>query len=103
MTEAEKVLWERLRNKQLCNVKARRQYGFGPYVLDFYIPQANLAVEVDGKIHLKKEQRHKDKSKDAFLKRNEIEIIRIKNQEVFKNIDSVMSKLETIVRERVKI
>jgi len=102
MTEAERALWERLRNKQLCNVKARRQYGFGPYVLDFYLTKVNLAIEVDGKIHLKKEQWHRDKSKDAFLKRNEIKVIRIRNQEVFDDINSVISKLETIVNERVK-
>jgi very-short-patch-repair endonuclease len=35
MTEPEKLLWERVRNKQLCGIKARRQYGIGPYILDF--------------------------------------------------------------------
>lgn len=51
MTKAEIYLWERIRRKSL-GVRVKRQYGIGPYILDFYIPQLNLAIEVDGKIHL---------------------------------------------------
>jgi len=101
MTEAEEVLWQKVRNKQLCGIKVRRQYGFGPYVLDFYVPKVNLAIEVDGKIHLTKEQREKDLNKDVFLRDNHICVVRIKNEDVFDDIDLVVSKLETIVNERL--
>jgi very-short-patch-repair endonuclease len=102
MTGAEKLLWKRVRNKQLCGIKVRRQYGFGPYVLDFYVPNAFLAIEVDGKIHLSTKQMEKDLNKDAFLKDNSIEVIRIKNEDIFDNIEYVLSKLETVVNERLK-
>ncbi|MEX2477147.1 MAG: endonuclease domain-containing protein [Gracilimonas sp.] len=102
MTEPEKLLWERVRNKQLCGIKARRQYGIGPYVLDFYIPKAKLAIEVDGKIHLSKEVKENDINKDAFLNRNGIHVIRIKNEDVVNEIDDVITKLEVIVSKRLE-
>lgn len=101
MTKAEEMLWQRIRNKQLCGVKARRQYGFGPYVIDFYIPKVYLAIEVDGKIHLSKEQRQRDLNKDTFLRKNRVEVIRIKNEEIFSDLDAVVTKLETIVKEKL--
>lgn len=54
-TQAEQILWERLRNSQL-GVKFRRQYGIGHYIADFCCPRKKLVVEVDGGIHLEKEQ-----------------------------------------------
>jgi very-short-patch-repair endonuclease len=101
MTKAEEILWNHIRNKQLCGVKARRQYGFGPYVIDFYIPKAYLAIEVDGKIHLSKEQRERDFNKDTFLRKNRIEVIRIKNEELFNDLEAVLTKLETIVKAKL--
>lgn len=101
MTEAEKILWQRVRNKQLCGVKIRRQYGFGPYVIDFYAPTVNLAIEVDGKIHLTKEQKERDLNKDVFLRDNQIDVVRIKNEEIFDDIDLVILNLETIVNEKL--
>ena len=48
---AEQRLWLRLRNRQLMGYRFRRQYGVGPYVLDFYCPKLKLAIEVDGDNH----------------------------------------------------
>ena len=48
---AEQRLWLRLRNRQLMGYRFRRQYGIGPYVLDFYCPGLKLAIEVDGDSH----------------------------------------------------
>ena len=101
MTEAEKLLWQRIRNKQLCGIKVKRQYGIGSYVIDFYVPKVYLAIEVDGKIHLKKEQRQRDLNKDAFLRDNRIQIIRFKNEEIFDDIDRVIDKLESIIKDKL--
>ena len=46
--KAEQRLWEFLRNSQLNGLKFRRQYGIGPYVVDFYCPKLRLAIEIDG-------------------------------------------------------
>ncbi|MGC9237589.1 MAG: endonuclease domain-containing protein, partial [Thiomonas sp.] len=50
LTEAERLLWNRLRNQQL-GVKFRRQAPIGPYIVDFLCPQARLIIELDGGQH----------------------------------------------------
>ena len=48
MTSAEVVLWKMLSGRRLEGLKFRRQFGVGPYVLDFYCPELRLAIELDG-------------------------------------------------------
>ena len=52
MTDSEKVLWEHLRLRRLNGMHFRRQHPFGIYILDFFCYEANLAIEIDGPIHL---------------------------------------------------
>ena len=51
-TDSEKILWEILRRNGL-GVKFRRQYSVENYVVDFYCPKLRLAIELEGKIHLR--------------------------------------------------
>jgi very-short-patch-repair endonuclease len=51
MTDAEKVLWQQLRNRKLGDLKFRRQHPVGIFILDFYCHEKKLAIEVDGGIH----------------------------------------------------
>jgi len=48
MTDAENMLWLKLRRKQLKGYQFYRQKIIGKYVVDFYCPKANLVIEVDG-------------------------------------------------------
>ena len=50
-TKAELILWEALRNSQVCNLKFRRQHPFDNYILDFYNHKMKLVIEVDGEVH----------------------------------------------------
>ncbi len=50
-TESERLLWEKLRGRHFMGLKFRRQYVFKGFVLDFFCPQVNLAIEIDGGIH----------------------------------------------------
>ena len=50
-TEAEALLWERLKNKQLKGAKFRRQHPIGNFILDFYCHAAKLGLELDGAYH----------------------------------------------------
>lgn len=94
MTESEIRLWERVRKKQILGTRFKRQYGMGPYILDFYVPKANLCIEVDGSIHDLKEVKIKDKNRDAFLKRNGITVLRFKNFEIQNELDKVIKVIE---------
>ena len=51
MTEAEKVLWSRIRGKQLKGFQVYRQKPIGRFVVDFYCPQAGLVIELGGGQH----------------------------------------------------
>ncbi len=50
MSVSEKVAWVQLRNEKL-GFKVRRQHPVGPYILDFYCPEAKVCVEIDGEQH----------------------------------------------------
>ena len=48
LTPPEARLWRFLRAHRLHGYGFRRQHPVGPFILDFYCPEARLAVEVDG-------------------------------------------------------
>jgi very-short-patch-repair endonuclease len=51
MPPAEKIVWEKLRNRQIEGCKFRRQYSIDRFVIDFYAPELKLAIEIDGDSH----------------------------------------------------
>ena len=53
-TNVERLLWNHLKNKQFYGLKFYRQYSIGKYILDFYSPELELAIELDGGSMLKK-------------------------------------------------
>ena len=50
-TEAERLLWQHLRLRQLRGHKFRRQQPLGPYIVDFVCLEKRLVIEVDGGQH----------------------------------------------------
>lgn len=89
-TEAEKMLWSKIKNKQLDAYKFFRQYSVGPYILDFYCPLVRLAIELDGGIHSVESNKIYDKEREKFLADKLIHTIRFWNIEIFENIDDVL-------------
>ena len=51
-TPAEELLWDALRNRRLDGLKFRRQHPVGPFVIDFCCPSRQLAIELDGEVHV---------------------------------------------------
>jgi very-short-patch-repair endonuclease len=94
-TEAEKVLWEKLRNKQLRGFKFRRQHPISLYIADFYCHKLKLIVEIDGGYHYEKEQIPKDEERTKILEFNDVKVIRFSNEEILSDIKKVLEKLET--------
>ena len=78
----------------MLGMRFKRPYGIGPYILDFFIPQANLCIEIDGGIHDVEEVKIKDTNKDAFLKRNGIHVLRFKNCEIENEIEKVIEMIK---------
>jgi very-short-patch-repair endonuclease len=91
MTDAEQLLWERLRNRQLDGLKFRRQHPLGPFITDFYCAEKRLVVEIDGGVHdLQEEQ---DKQRTRQFEEFGYRVIRFQNDEVETNIVMVLKKI----------
>ncbi|HSV30054.1 MAG TPA: endonuclease domain-containing protein, partial [Candidatus Omnitrophota bacterium] len=88
-TEAEKLLWSKLRSRQMDGVKFRRQHPVGPYVLDFVCIERSLAVEVDGGQHADPAQAEYDRRRTDFLAAEGFEVLRFWNNDVLGNIEGV--------------
>ncbi|MBN1548284.1 MAG: DUF559 domain-containing protein, partial [Syntrophaceae bacterium] len=90
-TPTEQMLWEMLRDRQLLGFKFRRQHQVGDYILDFYCHEAKLAVELDGAVH---EQRlEKDAKRDAYLKSQGIQVLRISNEDLVSHTSSALEQI----------
>ena len=97
-TPTERMLWKKLRNKQLDGYRFRQQHGYGPYVLDFYCPSLRLCIELDGDVHDTEEVRQKDKERTIFLTQNRIHILRFRNEEVELNINGVLDRIRDYIK-----
>ena len=100
ITPEEKILWEKLKGKQICNARFRRQHPISKYIADFYCHAAFLVVELDGKIHNK--QKAEDQKRDKELESLGIKTIRFSNEEVILDITNVVQKIKQIVSKRLK-
>ncbi|KKP67377.1 MAG: hypothetical protein UR66_C0016G0015 [Candidatus Moranbacteria bacterium GW2011_GWE1_35_17] len=90
-TPQEIILWSRLKGKRL-GCKFRRQQSFGKYIVDFYCPEKNLVIELDGWQH--KEQIEYDNERSKFLESLNLKIIRFWNNDINNNLDSVILEIE---------
>ena len=93
-TDAERLFWAKVRNKQFFALRFFRQYSFGPYILDFYCPQKKLAVELDGGQHNLPEGREYDAARTAYLNDHGVDVVRFWNNEVLVEMDAVLACLE---------
>jgi len=96
-TEAERLLWSRLCNKQL-GVKFRRQHPLCSYVVDFYCYSHKLVIEVDGPIHETVEVNLNDNARSQALREFNIEVLRFTNDEVLFNMENVLEKIKSHLR-----
>ena len=100
-TPTERMLWKKLKKKQLDGYRFRRQHGYGPYVLDFYCPALRLCVEVDGKIHDDVNVKIKDEDRSVFLKQNNIFVLRFKNEEVEQDAERVLGRIREFINNNI--
>ncbi|MBI5700205.1 endonuclease domain-containing protein [Candidatus Saganbacteria bacterium] len=97
MTDAEKIMWNILRKRQLFNHRFRRQYSIRGFVVDFYCPQIKTAIEIDGDYHLETDAKIYDKERQKLLESLGINFIRFSNDDVFCNISKVINRLKVLL------
>jgi very-short-patch-repair endonuclease len=98
MTDAEQLLWSRLRRKQIEGVQFYRQKPIGKFIVDFHAPRCGLVVEVDGSQHLDADGLAQDEKRTALLTRMRLKVLRFDNLQVLKETEAV---LEVIYKEVV--
>lgn len=96
-TDAEQLLWELIRNRQLLGAKFRRQHPVGPFILDFYCHEAKLAIELDGGVHTDPEQAHRDAERTKALEIEGIRVLRFWNHEAINNTEEVLTKIRDVL------
>ena len=93
MTDAEKLVWSKIRGKQLKEFQFYRQKPIGNFIADFYCPKAKLVIELDGGQHYSNEGKKKDEMRDSYMKSLGMTVLRFSDREVFEQLDAVMQKI----------
>jgi very-short-patch-repair endonuclease len=99
-TWPEKILWKRLKDKQL-GVNIHAQKIILGYIVDFWCPKAALVIEADGSYHLKAKQRKWDLHRDAVMRRKGISVIRFTASEIQRNPAAVVALIQKRIRTRM--
>ena len=90
-TDAERLLWTRLRNRGLRGVKFRRQAQVGHHVVDSLCMEHGLIVEVDGGHHA--DQQADDDYRTLELESRGYQVVRFWNNDVLQRPDSVLEAI----------
>ena len=97
MTPTEAMLWEHLRGNRLAGLKFRRQQVIDGFIADFYCHAAGLVVEVDGLIH----NPAYDAERDRILGIRQLTVLRITNDQVNSNLDSVLEQIKNVAQAKI--
>jgi very-short-patch-repair endonuclease len=92
-TEAEDLLWQHLRNRQLDGSKFRRQHPLAGFVADFFCFEAKLVIEVDGSYHDETEQKDYDEGRAYELAELGLTVLRFRNEEVLQDTAGVLERI----------
>src|SRR5258706_1585301 len=95
-TDAEKLLWRRIRMWQLDGYKFRRQQPLGRYIVDFVCLEKRVVIELDDGKHA--EQHGYDAKRDASLREQGFFVIRFWNHEILESTERILEKIFQIVK-----
>ena len=92
-------MWRELRRKA-GGFKFRKQHPIGKLALDFYCAEVKLAIEVDGIAHDMGNRPERDEARDAFVRSQGIDVLRISATEVLKSPTDVAEAILATCRQR---
>ncbi|MEO6361516.1 MAG: endonuclease domain-containing protein [Sphingomicrobium sp.] len=94
MSLPEAKLWREVRGSKI-GAKVRRQHPIGPNVVDFYVPEVRLVIEVDGEAHNRADRPERDAVRDAYLKGAGYSVWRIAAADVMSNLTGVIQAISS--------
>ena len=99
MTDAEAILWSRLRRHEAGGYHFRKQHPLGPYIADFACLKAKLVIEVDGGTHGTAEAIAHDLRRDAFLEQRGWRVLRVHNDDIYKDLYRVLDVIAHVISQ----
>ena len=97
-TDAERIIWNQLRNRQIQGCKFRRQQVIGPYIADFLCMEPKLIIEIDGGQHLNNQN---DVVRSQYLNQLGYNVLRFWNHEVLQETPAVLEKIRISINELI--
>ncbi len=92
LSPAERILWEKLRDRR-NGWKFRRQTALGPFIVDFYCDEARLVIEVDGDVHRPPGQAERDRLRTDWLAERGYRVLRFWNAAILEDTASVVAAI----------
>ena len=97
MTDAEQLLWQHLRRRQIHGVQFYRQKPLLSFIVDFYCPAAKLVIELDGSQHFSPEHQAQDEARDVALAQLGLKVLRFDNRQVLLETEAVLAVIEQTI------
>ena len=92
-TKQEQIMWNILRNRQFYNLKFKRQFPIGDYIVDFACEEKKIVIELDGSQHYEEKGKQNDLERDNYLRKLGIKVLRYSNLNVNKNFEGVCADI----------
>ena len=89
---SEVLFWQRVKNKQFCNLDFDRQKIIGDYIVDFFCRNLGFVLEIDGESH--DFEGDYDEERDKYFKSLGLKVFHIQDKDIKRDLDSVMKWLE---------
>lgn len=100
LTDAELLLWSRIRRKQILDIQFYRQKAIGKFVVDFFAPKVLLVIEIDGSQHLEDAHIAQDKLRDAYLNKKGLQVLRFNNGQIMLELENVLEEIYRVLMLR---
>lgn len=99
-TKAEKKLWGHLRNRQVANLKFRRQHPIKEFIVDFFCEEYGIVIQLDGEYHRRPNQQEKDNLRDVLLENLGYRVLRIENKLIFEELETVLQTISNTKKKQ---
>ena len=100
-TYSERILWSKLKNRQLYGYQFSRQKPIGEYIVDFYCSKLKLVIEIDGITH--SDQKENDIKRQKKLESLGVRVLRFDGNTVMSNVDGVLLIIENWIKKQMNI
>lgn len=102
MTDAEQLLWRKLRRKQILGLQFYRQKPILNFIVDFYCSAAKLVIECDGGQHYTEDGRLADQIRDQVLSELGLVVLRFSNRQILTETDAMVEQIYWIAKQRLE-